>query len=44
MSFRNGDKSRENRLRKARQKKREDIRKLKDQPGAKPDATANAKR
>jgi len=29
MSFRNGDKSRENRLRKAREKKRETLRKLK---------------
>ncbi len=29
MSFRNGDKSRENRIRKARQKKREDVRGLK---------------
>ena len=28
MSFRNGDKSRENRIRKAREKKREKIRKL----------------
>lgn len=28
MSFRNGDKSRENRIRKARQKKRETVRKL----------------
>ena len=28
MSFRNGDKSREHRLRKARQKKRENVRKL----------------
>jgi hypothetical protein len=29
MSFRNGDKSRENRIRKARQKKRETVRELK---------------
>jgi len=32
MSFRNGDKSRENRIRKARQKKRENVRDLKSKP------------
>jgi hypothetical protein len=32
MSYRNGDKSRENRLRKAREKKREKIREIKSGP------------
>lgn len=32
MSFRNGDKSRENRIRKERQKKRETVRKLTSKP------------
>jgi hypothetical protein len=32
MSYRNGDKSRENRLRKAREKKREKIRDIKGEP------------
>ena len=35
MSFRNGDKSREHRLRKARQKKRETVRDIKGNSGAK---------
>ncbi len=35
MSFRNGDKSREHRLRKAKQKKRESVRKLEGQGEAK---------
>jgi hypothetical protein len=35
MSFRNGDKSREHRLRKAREKKREKNRELKGKPEAK---------
>lgn len=34
MSFRTGDKSRENRIRKARQKMREKVRALKQQPEA----------
>jgi len=34
MSFRNGDKSREHRLRKAKQKKRETVRKLADKKDA----------
>jgi hypothetical protein len=34
MSYRNGDKSRENRLRKARQKKREAVRELKSKSTA----------
>jgi hypothetical protein len=44
MSFRNGDKSREHRLRKAREKKREVIRQLKDKPeAAKAQQAAKAK-
>ncbi|MGA7459023.1 MAG: hypothetical protein WBW69_02270 [Candidatus Korobacteraceae bacterium] len=35
MSFRNGDKSREHRLRKAREKKREKNRELKSKPAGK---------
>ena len=35
MSFRNGDKSREHRIRKARQKKRETVRELKSNGGVK---------
>ncbi len=40
MSYRNGDKSREHRLRKAREKKREVIRGLKAKPDAKPGSAA----
>ena len=36
MSFRNGDKSRENRIRKARQKKRETVRELKSKSATPP--------
>ena len=36
MSFRTGDKSRENRIRKARQKMREKVRELKQTPGTAP--------
>ncbi len=36
MSFRNGDKSREHRIRKARQKKRETVRQIKDKPKPQP--------
>jgi len=37
MSFRNGDKSRENRIRKARQRKRETVRQMKTQTGGNPE-------
>ncbi|HZP24400.1 MAG TPA: hypothetical protein VFB04_13190 [Terriglobales bacterium] len=43
MSFRNGDKSREHRLRKARQKKRTVVRKLKGDE-SKPQASSKAAR
>ncbi|MGB8885753.1 MAG: hypothetical protein WCC87_03470 [Candidatus Korobacteraceae bacterium] len=45
MSYRNGDKSREHRLRKAKQKKRENVRELitKSEPTAKSAAGASAK-
>lgn len=43
MSFRNGDKSREHRLRKAREKKRETIRKLKSKAETKTQASAAKK-
>jgi hypothetical protein len=42
MSFRNGDKSRENRLRKAKEKKRENVRKLVTKSDAKKQSTAAA--
>jgi hypothetical protein len=46
MSFRNGDKSREHRLRKAKEKKRESVRKLVTKSDAKkqPAAAASAKK
>ncbi|MGD0931439.1 MAG: hypothetical protein ABR902_12375 [Candidatus Korobacteraceae bacterium] len=46
MSFRNGDKSRENRLRKAKEKKRENVRKLVSKGEAKkqPVAASSAKK
>ena len=43
MSFRNGDKSREHRLRKAREKKREVIRGIKAKADAKPEVAAKKK-
>lgn len=43
MSFRNGDKSREHRLRKAREKKREAIRGIKANAEAKPQPAAKKK-
>jgi hypothetical protein len=43
MSFRNGDKSREHRLRKAREKKRETIRELKSKAEIKTQASAAKK-
>jgi hypothetical protein len=46
MSYRNGDKSREHRLRKAKQKKRESVRGLvaKSEPAAKAPAKATGKK
>jgi len=44
MSYRNGDKSREHRIRKARQKKRQLIRKLKSPPESKPETATSGKR
>jgi len=46
MSYRNGDKSREHRLRKAKQKKRESARELvtKSETAAKPAAATSAKK
>jgi hypothetical protein len=46
MSFRNGDKSRENRLRKAKEKKRENVRKLLTKSDAKkqPAVASSAKK
>ena len=46
MSYRNGDKSREHRLRKAKQKKRENVRELvqKSETAAKSTAGASAKK
>ena len=46
MSFRNGDKSRENRLRKARQKMRGKVRELrvKDDAKSQPQATSTGKK
>ena len=38
MSYRNGDKSREHRIRKARQKKRETVRQIKTKTGDTPEA------
>jgi hypothetical protein len=43
MSFRNGDKSREHRLRKAREKKREVIRGIKAKDDTKPASAAKKK-
>jgi len=43
MSFRNGDKSREHRIRKARQKKRETIRQIKTKPGETPEPARKSK-
>lgn len=43
MSFRNGDKSREHRLRKAREKKRETIRQMKATPASKAQPAAGKK-
>jgi hypothetical protein len=43
MSFRNGDKSREHRLRKAREKKREVIREIKAKTGSKSEPAAAKK-
>jgi len=43
MSFRNGDKSRENRIRKARQKMREKIRELPGKKANKPQTAAAPK-
>ena len=42
MSFRNGDKSREHRIRKAREKKREAVRKLRSKGEAKSSASQPA--
>jgi hypothetical protein len=42
MSFRNGDKSREHRIRKARQKKRETVREIKTGTTGKPKASRPA--
>jgi hypothetical protein len=44
MSYRNGDKSREHRLRKAREKKRETIRELKSKADATPAKQAAPKK
>jgi hypothetical protein len=44
MSFRNGDKSRENRIRKARQKMREKIRKLEAREGGQKQSAAAGKK
>ena len=44
MSFRNGDKSREHRLRKARQKMREKVRKLQAQKGGQGQSAAAGKK
>jgi hypothetical protein len=44
MSFRNGDKSREHRLRKAREKKREGIRELKSKAENKTGQASTAKK
>jgi len=44
MSFRNGDKSREHRLRKARQKMREKVRKLQAQEGGQAQLAAAGKK
>ena len=42
MSFRNGDKSREHRIRKARQKKRETVRDIKTKDESKPQSAQPA--
>ena len=44
MSFRNGDKSREHRIRKARQKKRETVRKIESQAKTQPARSAAPKK
>ena len=44
MSFRNGDKSREHRIRKARQKMREKVRKLQAQEGGRTQSAVAAKK
>jgi hypothetical protein len=44
MSFRNGDKSREHRIRKARQKKREAVRELKSGSAGQSQAAASKKK
>ena len=44
MSFRNGDKSRENRIRKARQKMREKVRKLQPQETGHKQSAATGKK
>ena len=44
MSFRNGDKSREHRIRKARQKKRETVRQIESQAKAQPAQSAAPKK
>jgi len=44
MSFRNGDKSRENRIRKARQKKRETVREIKSKGTSEAQAAPAAKK
>jgi len=44
MSFRNGDKSRENRIRKARQKKRETVREIKSKDTREAQAAPGAKK
>jgi hypothetical protein len=44
MSFRNGDKSREHRLRKARQKKRETVREIKSKSTSEAQASPAAKK
>ncbi len=44
MSFRNGDKSRENRIRKARQKKRENVREIKGKEAVQSQPASAAKK
>lgn len=44
MSYRNGDKSREHRLRKARQKKRETVREIKSKGGVQAQPAPTAKK